>query len=66
MASLSLEWRPTEDLHFYFDSIFGRIFNDLDRSDMDWGVRAGAGAQAADSGKCRARSGFGRLSGVVA
>src|SRR6201996_2336236 len=42
----SFEWRPTEDLHFYLDMMGGRIFNDLDRSDLDWGVRAGAGSQA--------------------
>src|SRR5580704_16909091 len=42
----SFEWRPTEDLHFYMDMMGGRIFNDLDRSDLDWGVRAGAGSQA--------------------
>ncbi|HEX4028678.1 MAG TPA: TonB-dependent receptor [Rhizomicrobium sp.] len=42
----SFEWRPTEDLHFYMDMIGGRIFNDMDRSDLDWGVRAGAGSQA--------------------
>ena len=44
-AVFSMEWRPTDALHFYFDSVFGRTFNDLDRSDIDWGVRAGAGAQ---------------------
>jgi TonB-dependent receptor len=43
---LSLEWRPTQDLHFYLDGIFGRTFNNLNRSDIDWGVRAGAGSQA--------------------
>jgi TonB-dependent receptor len=42
----SLEWRPTENLHFYLDMIGGRVFNDMDRSDLDWGVRAGAGSQA--------------------
>ena len=43
---MSFEYRPTEDLHFYIDMIAGRQFNDLDRSDMDWGVRSGNGAQA--------------------
>lgn len=43
-AVASLEWRPTEDLHFYLDLIGGRIFNDMDRSDLDWGVRGGGGA----------------------
>jgi TonB-dependent receptor len=42
---LSLEWRPSQDLHFYLDGIFGRTFNNLNRSDIDWGVRAGAGSQ---------------------
>jgi TonB-dependent receptor len=41
----SLEWRPTDDLHFYIDMIGGRTFNDMDRSDLDWGVRGGGGAQ---------------------
>jgi TonB-dependent receptor len=42
----SFEWRPTESLHFYMDMIGGRVFNDMDRSDLDWGVRAGQGSQA--------------------
>ena len=41
----SFEWRPTDSLHFYLDMIGGRTFNDMDRSDIDWGVRGGAGAQ---------------------
>ncbi|MDB5733892.1 MAG: TonB-dependent receptor, partial [Alphaproteobacteria bacterium] len=44
-AVASLEWRPSEDLHFYMDLIGGRTFNSYDRSDIDWGVRAGAGSQ---------------------
>ncbi len=44
-AVASLEWRPLEGLHFYFDGIFGRQFNDLNRSDINFGVRAGAGSQ---------------------
>ncbi|HWX89312.1 MAG TPA: TonB-dependent receptor, partial [Rhizomicrobium sp.] len=43
---VSFEWRPSEDLHFYLDLIGGRTFNDMDRSDLDWGVRAGQGSQA--------------------
>jgi TonB-dependent receptor len=43
-AVASLEWRPSEDLHFYLDMIGGRTFNDMDRSDLDWGVRGGGGA----------------------
>jgi TonB-dependent receptor len=42
---VSLEYRPNDNLHFYLDGIFGRTFNNLNRSDLDWGVRAGAGAQ---------------------
>jgi TonB-dependent receptor len=41
----SLEWRPMEGLHFYFDAIFGRTFNNLNRSDINFGVRSGAGSQ---------------------
>ena len=42
---ISLEYRPTDALHFYFDGIYGREDNSLNRSDIDWGVRAGAGSQ---------------------
>jgi TonB-dependent receptor len=41
---VSLEWRPTDSLHFYMDMVGGRTFNDEDRSDLDWGVRGGGGA----------------------
>jgi TonB-dependent receptor len=41
----SFEWRPTDDLHFYLDMVGGRAFNDMDRSDLALGVRAGNGAQ---------------------
>ncbi len=44
-AVASLEWRPIEGMHFYFDGIFGRQFNDLNRSDINFGVRSGAGSQ---------------------
>lgn len=40
-AVLSLEWRPTDNMHFYLDSIAGRQFNNIDRADMDWMVRYG-------------------------
>jgi TonB-dependent receptor len=43
-AVVSMEWRPTDSLHFYMDMIGGRTFNDEDRSDIDWGVRGGGGA----------------------
>ena len=39
---LSLEYRPSDDVHFYFDAIGGKIENHLDRTDMGWGVRGGA------------------------
>jgi TonB-dependent receptor len=42
---MSFEWRPTDSLHFYIDTMGGRTFNDMDRSDIDWGVRGGAGSQ---------------------
>ncbi len=32
---VSLEYRPSEELHFYLDAIGGRTYNDLDRSDID-------------------------------
>jgi TonB-dependent receptor len=41
----SFEWRPTDDLHFYLDMVGGRAFNDMNRSDLALGVRAGNGAQ---------------------
>lgn len=43
---MSFEYRPNDNVHFYLDVIAGRQFNDLDRSDMDWGVRSGNGAQS--------------------
>jgi TonB-dependent receptor len=42
---ISLEYRPSDSLHFYLDTIVGRTFNNENRSDVDWGVRAGTGAQ---------------------
>ncbi|MEJ1968939.1 MAG: hypothetical protein WDN03_09980 [Rhizomicrobium sp.] len=36
---------PIEGMHFYVDGIFGRQFNDLNRSDINFGVRAGNGSQ---------------------
>lgn len=38
-AVLSFEWRPTDNLHFYLDTILGRQFNDIDRTDNNWLVR---------------------------
>jgi len=39
---LSLEWRPSDDLHFYIDSMYGERHNDLERIDMNWVGRNGA------------------------
>ena len=39
---VSLEFRPSDDLHVYVDSMYGKAENDFDRVDMMWGVRAGS------------------------
>ena len=39
---VSLEYRPTDSLHFYVDFIGGKLNNNFDRSDMDWVGRNGA------------------------
>jgi TonB-dependent receptor len=39
---LSLEYRPTDDLHFYFDGILGVLENDLNREDLFLIGRSGA------------------------
>ncbi len=36
---VSFEYRPTDNLHFYWDSLYGREHNELEREDMDWIVR---------------------------
>ncbi len=41
-AVVSLEFRPSEDLNFYLDSMYGKKENDLERIDMNWVVRNGA------------------------
>ena len=38
-AVLSFEYRPSEDLHLFLDSMYGKKENDLERVDMMWGVR---------------------------
>jgi TonB-dependent receptor len=38
-ALLSLEYRPSESLKFYFDSLYGYKENNFDRLDMDWSLR---------------------------
>ncbi len=39
---ISLEWRPSDALHFYVDSMAGKLKNNLQRIDMDWVGRNGA------------------------
>jgi TonB-dependent receptor len=39
---VSLEYRPTEDLHFYLDLIGGVTDNNMNRTDSTLGIRAGA------------------------
>lgn len=39
---LSFEYRPTEEMHFYIDSIFGRTVNREQRTDMMFQVRNSA------------------------
>jgi len=39
---VSAEWRPSDELHFYVDGMYGWKRNDLQRIDMDWVVRNGA------------------------
>jgi TonB-dependent receptor len=38
----SLEWKPTDNLNFYVDGMYGYKNNDLQREDMSWIVRNGA------------------------
>ena len=39
---VSLEYKPSDNLHFYVDSMYGKKKNDLQRIDMDWVGRFGA------------------------
>lgn len=39
---VSLEYRPTDSMHFYLDSMYGKKENDLQRIDMNWVGRNGA------------------------
>ena len=39
---VSLEFRPSDDLHFYVDSMYGKKENDLERIDVNWVGRNGA------------------------
>lgn len=38
----SVEFRPSDALHFYIDGMYGRKKSDMDRIDMDWVGRNGA------------------------
>src|SRR5262249_48902027 len=39
---ISLEYRPTDSLHFFLDSMYGKKENDMQRIDMNWVGRNGA------------------------
>jgi TonB-dependent receptor len=39
---VSLEYRPSDDLHFYMDFVGGRITNAFDRADINWIGRNGS------------------------
>jgi TonB-dependent receptor len=43
-AALSLEYKPSENLHVFVDSMYGRRHNDFQRIDMNWVVRNGNSA----------------------
>ncbi len=36
---VSLEFRPSDDLKFFLDSMYGKKTNELERVDMMWGIR---------------------------
>jgi TonB-dependent receptor len=38
-AVLSFEFRPTDSMHLFLDSMYGKKENELERVDMMWGVR---------------------------
>ena len=38
----SLEWRPSDDFHFYVDGQYGERKTEFDRTSMNWVVRNGA------------------------
>ncbi|HEY6645374.1 TonB-dependent receptor [Povalibacter sp.] len=39
---ISVEFRPTEDLHFFLDSMYGKQESRFDREAVAWAVRAGS------------------------
>jgi len=38
-GAISLEFRPTDDLHLFLDSMYGKKENDLERADLMWAIR---------------------------
>lgn len=38
----SIEWRPSDALHFYVDGLYGHRTNEFERTSMNWVVRNGA------------------------
>lgn len=40
-AIVSAEWRPTDEMHFYIDGLYGYKKNDLTRENIAWIVRNG-------------------------
>lgn len=43
-AAVSLEYKPSEDIHVFMDGMYGRRRNDFQRIDMNWVVRNGNSA----------------------
>ena len=41
-AVVSMEFRPSDDMQFFLDSMYGKQENEFDRVDMMWAVRAGS------------------------
>ncbi|KRA81289.1 TonB-dependent receptor [Altererythrobacter sp. Root672] len=39
---VALEWRPSDDFHFYVDGMYARRTTDFTRTSMNWAVRNGA------------------------
>ena len=50
---VSLEYRPSDDLHVFLDSMYGKAENDYERVDMMWGVRAGSQGGRSFRRSCR-------------
>ncbi len=41
-SSVSLQWNPSDELHFYIDSLYGRKHNTWNRIDFSWIGRSGS------------------------